>query len=256
MIAMVERREAPEDAERDRARHPAGRADAHLPARDRHAAAVLDVQRARSAKAGAPVDDHRAGRAARVPDPDHDRRPAVGDRHRRHEPHDAGQRDRDLGPRGRGGRRRRRAAARQDRHDHARQPPGDRVPAGAAASPSSELADAAQLASLADETPEGRSIVVLAKQKLQPARARHRTRSARRSCRFSAHTRMSGVDLDRRRREGSRKGAADAIARATSRRTGGSFPPAVAARGRRRRAPRQHAARRRRRHRACSASSS
>ena len=35
------------------------------------------------------------------------------------------------------------------------------------------LADAAQLASLADETPEGRSIVVLAKQKLQPARAGH-----------------------------------------------------------------------------------
>ncbi len=49
--------------------------------------------------------------------------------------------------------------------DHARQPPGDRVPAGCAASTEQELADAAQLASLADETPEGRSIVVLAKDK-------------------------------------------------------------------------------------------
>ena len=78
--------------------------------------------------------DDGARRAARLPDPDHDRRPALGDRHRRHGPHDPGQRDRDLGPRGRGGRRRRRAAARQDRHDHARQPPGDGVPARAAAS--------------------------------------------------------------------------------------------------------------------------
>ena len=76
----------------------------------------------------------RARRAARLPDPDDDRRPALGDRHRGHGPHDPGERDRDLGPRGRGGRRRRRAAARQDRHDHARQPPGDRVPARAPAS--------------------------------------------------------------------------------------------------------------------------
>ena len=55
------------------------------------------------------------------------------------------------------------------------------------------LADAAQLASLADETPEGRSIVVLAKQRFD-LRAVARTR---RACfvAFSAHTRMSGVDL-------------------------------------------------------------
>ena len=52
----------------------------------------------------------------------------------------------------------------------------------AAASTERELADAAQLASLADETPEGRSIVVLAKEKLRPARARHGARSARASC--------------------------------------------------------------------------
>ena len=75
--------------------------------------------------------DHGAGRAAGVPDPDDHRRAAVGDRHGRHEPHDAGQRDRHLGPRGRSRRRRRRAAAGQDRHDHARQPPGLGVPARA-----------------------------------------------------------------------------------------------------------------------------
>ena len=82
-----------------------------------------------------------------------------------HGPHDPGQRDRDLRPRRRGRGRRGRAAARQDRHDHARQPPGDRVPARARRRRERELADAAQLASLADETPEGRSIVVLAKER-------------------------------------------------------------------------------------------
>ena len=87
----------------------------------------------------------------------------VGDRHRRHGPADPLQRDRDLRPRGRGGGRRRHAAARQDRHDHLRQPHGRRVPARRAASPSATLAEAALLASLADETPEGRSIVALAK---------------------------------------------------------------------------------------------
>ena len=44
-----------------------------------------------------------------------------------------------------------------------------------------ELADAAQLASLADETPEGRSIVVLVKEQLQAARPRRAARSARTS---------------------------------------------------------------------------
>ena len=94
--------------------------------------------------------------------PDDDRRPALGDRHRRHGPRDAAQRARDERARGRSGGRRRRAAARQDRHDHARQPPGDRVHAGRRRRRATQLADAAQLSSLADETPEGRSIVVLA----------------------------------------------------------------------------------------------
>ncbi len=128
-----------------------------------HAAAVLDRSACRRRGAGQPVSHHGAGRAAGVPDPDHHRRPAVGRRRGRHEPHDAGQRHRHLGPRRRGGRRRGRAAARQDRHHHARQPPGRGLPARAGRE-RAELADAAQLASLADETPEGRSIVVLAKQ--------------------------------------------------------------------------------------------
>ena len=152
----------------------------------------------------------RARRAARVPDPDDDRRAALRDRHRRHGPHDPGERDRDLGPRGRGRGRRRRAAARQDRHDHARQPPGDGVHPGAGRRRERELADAAQLASLADETPEGRSIVVLAKEKFG-LRGRDVARARRdASCRSRAQTRMSGVDLDGRR---IRKGAADAIER-------------------------------------------
>ena len=70
-----------------------------------------------------------------------------------------------------------------------------------------ELADAAQLASLADETPEGRSIVVLAKQKFQ-LRGRDLGTSAHAFHKFSAQTRMSGVDLEGRRL---RKGAADAL---------------------------------------------
>jgi K+-transporting ATPase ATPase B chain len=70
-----------------------------------------------------------------------------------------------------------------------------------------ELADAAQLASLADETPEGRSIVVLAKQKYG-LRGREIAQSNARFVPFTAQSRMSGVELD-----GSsiRKGAVDAI---------------------------------------------
>ena len=70
-----------------------------------------------------------------------------------------------------------------------------------------ELADAAQLASLADETPEGRSIVVLAKQLFQ-LRGRDLAASPHVFHKFSAQTRMSGVDLEGRQL---RKGAADAI---------------------------------------------
>ncbi len=75
-------------------------------------------------------DRHGPGGPARVPDPHDDRRAPLRDRHRRHGPDAPGERDRDVGPRRRGCRRRRRAAPRQDRHDHARQPPGHRVPPG------------------------------------------------------------------------------------------------------------------------------
>ena len=105
----------------------------------------------------------RARRAAGVPDPDHDRGAAVGDRHRRDGPARAAQRAGHVRPGGRGGRRRQHAAAGQDRHHHPRQPAGRRVHRRSRGVDDGELADAAQLSSLADETPEGRSIVVLAK---------------------------------------------------------------------------------------------
>jgi K+-transporting ATPase ATPase B chain len=69
------------------------------------------------------------------------------------------------------------------------------------------LADAAQLASLADETPEGRSIVVLAKEKYG-LRGREVQSIGAKFIPFSAQTRMSGCDLDGRI---IRKGAVDAI---------------------------------------------
>jgi K+-transporting ATPase ATPase B chain len=69
------------------------------------------------------------------------------------------------------------------------------------------LADAAQLASLPDETPEGRSIVVLAKEKYG-LRERDIQELRARFIPFSAHTRISGVDMDGRE---IRKGAPDAV---------------------------------------------
>ncbi|HEX5043249.1 MAG TPA: potassium-transporting ATPase subunit KdpB, partial [Candidatus Polarisedimenticolaceae bacterium] len=72
-----------------------------------------------------------------------------------------------------------------------------------------EVADAAQLASLADETPEGRSIVVLAKEKYQMRGRELHDRNAL-FVPFTAQTRMSGVDLEGRH---IRKGAADAVQR-------------------------------------------
>src|SRR6202795_208119 len=70
-----------------------------------------------------------------------------------------------------------------------------------------ELADAAQLASLADETPEGRSIVVLAKEKYG-IRSRDMAELAATFIPFTAQTRMSGVDAGQ---SSVRKGAVDAI---------------------------------------------
>jgi len=86
-----------------------------------------------------------------------------------------------------------------------------------------ELADAAQLASLADETPEGRSIVVLAKERFS-LRGRDLHGEAQ-FVAFSAHTRMSGCDIGGRV---IRKGAVDAVARHVEA-MGGALPPELAA---------------------------
>lgn len=87
-----------------------------------------------------------------------------------------------------------------------------------------QLADAAQIASLADETPEGRSIVILAKEKFR-IRERNVHELGATFIPFSAQTRMSGVDFDGRR---IRKGAADAI-RVYIDQQGGQYPQAVQA---------------------------
>lgn len=84
------------------------------------------------------------------------------------------------------------------------------------------LADAAQLASLADETPEGRSIVVLAKQRFN---LRGRELHGARTVAFSAHTRMSGIDIDGR---SLRKGAAG-VMQAHVESLGGLFPAELSA---------------------------
>jgi K+-transporting ATPase ATPase B chain len=82
-----------------------------------------------------------------------------------------------------------------------------------------ELADAAQISSLADETPEGRSVVVLAKRYGIRAREIHEIPNAE-FVEFTAQTRMSGVNMDGRQ---IRKGAADAVRQWV----GGSLPKEI-----------------------------
>ncbi|MGH7950661.1 MAG: potassium-transporting ATPase subunit KdpB [Limisphaerales bacterium] len=82
-----------------------------------------------------------------------------------------------------------------------------------------ELADAAQLASLADETPEGRSVVVLAKNFGIRARTIHELPHAQ-FVPFTAQTRMSGVDFEGKQ---IRKGAANSIRQFV----GGNWPPEI-----------------------------
>jgi K+-transporting ATPase ATPase B chain len=82
-----------------------------------------------------------------------------------------------------------------------------------------DLAEAAQLASMADQTPEGRSIMVLAKTRVS-LRERDLGSLEARFVPFSAQTRMSGVDFEGRML---RKGAADAIRKQVET-LGGSFP--------------------------------
>jgi K+-transporting ATPase ATPase B chain len=86
-----------------------------------------------------------------------------------------------------------------------------------------ELAEAAQLSSLADETPEGRSIVVLAKEQYG-LRGRDLAGLNAHFIPFTAETRMSGVDIDGKE---FRKGAADAVRRDVEAR-GGTLPPDLA----------------------------
>src|SRR5262245_3637978 len=86
----------------------------------------------------------------------------------------------------------------------------------------SELADAAQLSSLADETPEGRSVVVLAKEKYG-LRGREVSEHEAHFIQFTAYTRMSGVDMDGRRL---RKGATDAVGQFV-REAGGRVPASL-----------------------------
>jgi potassium-transporting ATPase ATP-binding subunit len=83
-----------------------------------------------------------------------------------------------------------------------------------------ELADAAQLSSLADETPEGRSIVVLAKEKYN-IRGREVAEHEAHFIPFTAQTRMSGVDIDGRR---IRKGATESVGEFVQEQ-GGKVPP-------------------------------
>ena len=152
-----------------------------------------------------PGRDHARG-TARVPGSHHHRRPSFRHRHRRHEPSERGQRAGHVRPRHRSRRRRRHPHARQDRHHH----PGNRqaaefIPVDGV--DPAELADAAQLSSLADETPEGRSIVVLAKEQFG-LRGRTLEDKGMEFIPFTAATRMSGVNY-----EGNeiRKGAADSV---------------------------------------------
>ncbi|MFN0169460.1 MAG: potassium-transporting ATPase subunit KdpB [Bryobacteraceae bacterium] len=85
-----------------------------------------------------------------------------------------------------------------------------------------DLAGAAQLSSLADETPEGRSVVVLAKEKYG-LRGREVASHEAQFIPFSAYSRMSGVDLDGRRL---RKGASDSIGQFI-REQGGEVPSSL-----------------------------
>ncbi len=92
-----------------------------------------------------------------------------------------------------------------------------------------DLASAAQLSSLADETPEGRSIVVLAKERYN-LRGRELAETQATFVPFTAQTRMSGVDfpaLDGRPARSIRKGAADAVRLYLGSDQNAAFPAAV-----------------------------
>ena len=207
-------RQAPEDAERDRAQHPAGRRSPSSSCwRPRPCCRTPSTAWRRGP--GHARDRDRAGRAPRVPHPDDHRRAPVGDRDRGHGPDDPGERHRHVRPRGRGGGRRGRAAARQDGHDHPRQPPGHGVRPDRRASPSATSPTRPSSRRWPTRRPEGRSIVVLAKEKYG-IRERDVQELGATFVPFTAQTRMSGVNLERppgpqgrrRRHRGARPGTA------------------------------------------------
>ena len=153
--------------------------------------------------------DRRPGRAPGLPDPDHDRRAALGDRHRGHGPPGAAQRAGHVRARGRGRRRREHAAAGQDRHDHARQPPGRRVHPGrrraeprCSRTPPSCRAWPTRPRRVARSWSWPRPSTACAS-------ARRASSPRARFVPFTAQTRMSGVDLAGGRQI--RKGAAAAV---------------------------------------------
>ena len=139
-----------------------------------------------------------AGGAAGLPDPDDDRRPAGGHRHRRHGPGAAGQHPRQERQVGRGGRRRGHAAAGQDRHHHDRQPPGDALRAAGRLRGRARSASWPRLASVADQTPEGKSIVDLYRTSSTGGRRRRRPAAGR------AVRRVHGPDAHERHRSARR----------------------------------------------------
>ena len=194
------RRSAAEDAKRNRAEYSAGWTDDYFFAGRGHAAAVCDLFRIAANRV-------RAGLAAGVPDSHYHWRTALGDRHCRHGPPGAAQRACHVRTRSRSGGRREHACC-STRPEPSRLAIGKRtefIPAPGISE--AEMADAAQLSSLADETPEGRSIVVLAKEKYE-LRGRELASHEAEFIPFTAQTRMSGVNLDGRE---IRKGAVDAI---------------------------------------------
>ena len=172
----------------------------------------LDLQRRSRAGPGRPLPITVLVALAGVPHPDHHRRAAVGDRRRGHRPHDRRPTSSPLSGR---------AVEAAGDVDvllldktgtiTLGQPPGRGVPPAPGIA-TSELADAAQLASLADETPEGRSIVILAKQKFGlRERDVRRARCAVQCRKFSAQSHAEAAWTARSRRI--RKGAADACIR-------------------------------------------
>ncbi len=150
---------------------------------------------------GRRAERHRARRPAGVPDPDDDRRPAVGDRHRRHGPARAAQRAGDV----RAARSRRPATCTTLLLDktgtitYGSRQASEFIPVTGVTR--GDLAEGALVSSLADETPEGRSIVELAVRDFGLTIVEDPDAVL---VPFTAQTRMSGMDMTQRPRRSAR----------------------------------------------------